>query len=58
LTAAQNTEAHVHVAALRGLYGDMAESLHDSAECNDLWSQIEEQQRQLAALITGEASPG
>jgi hypothetical protein len=36
----------------------MAESLHDSAECNDLWSQIEEQQRQLAALITGEASPG
>jgi hypothetical protein len=45
------TAVRAHVAILRGLYGDLAENLHDSDECNDLWDQIEHEQAQLAALV-------
>jgi hypothetical protein len=51
LTRTQMTEAGAHIAVLRGLYGDIAENLHDPDLCNELWAQVEEQQQQLAELV-------
>jgi len=53
LTSAQVIEVRARVAVLRGLYGDVADNLHDPTECNGLWEQIETEQAHLAAVFTG-----
>ena len=51
-TVVTTAEITIHIAALRGLYGDLAENLHDPDECNELWAQVETEHEQLAALIS------
>jgi hypothetical protein len=51
LTAADTTQITVHIAALRGLYGDIVENLHDAEVCRDLWIQVAEEQTHLDRLI-------
>ena len=51
LPTAQTTEVAMRVAVLRGLYGDIAENLHDPAACAELWAQIEAEQARLESLI-------
>jgi hypothetical protein len=43
--------ARVHLAVLRGLYGDIAENLDDPGACNELWVQIDDEQARLAELV-------
>jgi hypothetical protein len=53
LTSAEVIEVRARVAVLRGLYGDVADNLHDPTECNGLWAQIEIEQTHLATVLTG-----
>ena len=43
LSRAQAVAAGASIAVLRGLYGDLGESLHDAETCRWLWSQVEEE---------------
>jgi hypothetical protein len=51
LTRTQAVEVGICVAVLRGLYGDIGESLTDADVCRDLWSQAEAEYAQLSELM-------
>ena len=52
----QGFEAEIHIATLRGLYGDLREKLDDPGECGELWNQIEATHGRLGDLLGGAAA--
>jgi hypothetical protein len=51
LNSAETTQVGVRIATLRGLYGDLAQSLDDLETRVDIWAQIADEQDQLESLM-------
>jgi hypothetical protein len=54
--AAHGFEAQIHIATLRGLYGDLRDNLDDPDTCGELWNQIKATHGQLGDLLGGGAA--
>jgi hypothetical protein len=46
-------EAEMHIATLRGLYGDLGQTLDDPSECGQLLAQIDTAHDRLEELLRG-----
>jgi hypothetical protein len=53
---AKGFEAEIHIATLRGLYGDLRESLDNPGARGELWTQIEATHGQLGNLLGGDGA--
>jgi hypothetical protein len=58
MTPAHAAEAAQHIAALRGLYGDLGDVLEDNDRSRGVWAQITASHAQLAGILRSRTQSG